>query len=248
MVVRTRRATHAAAYPHGLGLTEYGFDIFAEMAQLGDIHFLSKVALLNRAHRDAARQAWAVLRGPLDESIAHSVRNAAKLVALSGRSRKALGLAQTCVACGEDSIPEETAACSTCFEDAQQERLGLQPGQPWRHTESFDEWRGKTLAELAQFGAVSTATRSTRTRMTRRAQMRTRATRATRCITSLATRAASGADSAATAAATMMSSSISSEVSINPKRVRPVHMEAGADEERASTFTAALVVVAMAVG
>ena len=149
-MVRTRRAERVAlaesASTDSHGLTELHHDIFADFAEAGDAHFLSRASLLNKAHHAAAKAAWASLSVPvpknmqvqiarflLDEtlSLPHfrtDEGRVASLLQASGRSLKQLGVTQVCTECSHCTpVPDWSQFCQTCFGNAEVARRKESP-------------------------------------------------------------------------------------------------------------------------
>ena len=142
---RTRAASPIAApallgMPRLAGLVDLDHDIFTMMAETGDAFFLSRVAKLSKAHRDAARAAWPRLATPFPLNVSKQVANlltdelkigddldhpdvndarVASLLTLSGKTLAELGVQQICKGCHVTrDVPHWDQCCDACWGDA----------------------------------------------------------------------------------------------------------------------------------
>ena len=172
--VLTRRAVRVAyAETHPLGLTDLPTDlcesIFSGMAAQGDAHFLSRAAVLNKAHKAAVEAAWPSLRVPVPKMVAaalldeihigDSLPNARvnkarvhSLELVSGRNLLQLGVSQKCMDCERlTRVPDWEQACEACFIDARIERWPSE--QAWTKTsqQARHDWFAEKHGQLSMW-------------------------------------------------------------------------------------------------
>ena len=176
---RRRRAARAATHmvdANAHGLTELHHDIFADFAEAGDAHFLSRASLLNKAHHAAAKAAWASLSVPVPKKVQVQISRfllnegyragiwfhpnngrVASLLRASGRSLEELGVAQVCTECSYcTSVPDWGHVCDTCFahaESAEVARRASAEKQPSLQPSEKEEaallaWHARTFDRL----------------------------------------------------------------------------------------------------
>ena len=191
---RRRRAARAATHmvdANAHGLTELHHDIFADFAEAGDAHFLSRASLLNKAHHAAAKAAWASLSVPVPKIMQVKIarflvdetwslppltrvdeRRVALLLQASGRSLLQLGVSQVCNECSQCMpVPDWGQVCATCFEHASsaevarrasaEKQPSLQPSE--KEEAALLAWHARTIDRLIMWECEACDTFSSNT-------------------------------------------------------------------------------------